>query len=118
MIEWTVRIEVTEHAVKRANERLGYGDVTSIRMEIRDALMFDRVSASRPNWTRGSGQEAGLDERGYILYVWDRAATHAWVLSPNEKETMVSVKTLLLDYDDHRDSADQLKLRSGTRRAS
>jgi hypothetical protein len=112
---WPSRVVVSEHALERTIERLGWADPEdAIIREVNDGILHDRVAAVRPNWTRGNYQDGS---GGHCMYVWDREATRAWAVIPNRGGTDVLVATLLLDRDDYAAQAEQLRIRRGHTRS-
>ena len=71
-------IHVTDHAVDRTVERLGWqGSELELRnrihVEVADALAASRVCYRKPNWTRDSFSSG----RGGV-YVWPAGGSHCW----------------------------------------
>lgn len=80
------RIVVLEHALERARERLAWADdghlEERIRVDVRVALLLDRTTRVRPNWTRGEAASTAADD-GH-LFAWDGNATRCWVLDARD----------------------------------
>lgn len=108
----TAHIGVTDHALERARERIGWGDhlVRRIRGEIRVGIIADRVARVRPNWTRGTWN--GKDGApGEVRYVWDAEVTRCWVVAAGSDR--ISVLTLLLGKDEEEAAQVDRHLRRG-----
>jgi hypothetical protein len=85
-IDWTTTIRVTDHAIRRAGQRLGrrwWPD--EVAAEVRSALLFDRVASVRPNWTRGD-VNGGRDDGTRRYVFWDESISRCWalLLAPGE----------------------------------
>jgi len=112
-LDWLAPIDVGEDAVKRARGRLGWDDEKGVRGEIRSAILQGRVTAQRPNWTRGCGYDGAI---GHVRYVWDADATRCWVLGV-ARSGRLFVKTVLVDPDAYHASTAELHLRPAFRQA-
>lgn len=107
----SARIEVSDHALERARDRIGWEDAQRIRTEIRAAILLDRVTETRPDWAGGTF-DAKSDGDHYFAYNGD--ATRCWVMT-TWGGTIV-VKTLLLDHETLRAISETRHLRPGFRR--
>jgi hypothetical protein len=112
---WVYPVAVTDHAIERALERLGWGRQGArerIRADVRDALLFGRVALKKPDWTR-RGNAVDRDPRGAI-YAWDEEATRCWrVLF---QAGSIVVLTLVLSSDVEDDERSRAYVRSGMER--
>lgn len=109
---WSCRIGVTDHALERARQLVGWDDRTRIRADVRAALLNDRVTAVQPNWTRGDGTDG---ETTGVEYAYDEDATRCWVLGARA-DGSAYVKTLLIDVQRRIALSEERRLRTGTRR--
>lgn len=103
--DWHAPIEIADHALIRARQRLGWdGSVEEltvrIRADVREGLLADRVAARRPNWTRGSGIIRNGRSTETTRYVWDAHAARCWVTGLGASGR-VYVKTVLLNPEAH-----------------
>lgn len=111
------RIVVDDHAVERAIERLGWVDDGTIsdriRTDVRVAILLDRVSDRRPNWTRGLG--TGGQMRRYSRFAWDSDVTRCWVLD-TRVAGVAAVRTVLSSIHVISEAAEQRGIRTGMER--
>lgn len=113
MIELGAKILVTEHALERARERLGWEDdghlEQRIRVDVRVALLLDRVTGVRPNWTRGATLDEIAGHAGHS-YAWDGDATRCWILDIRDG-LPVYVRSVLIGTDVQAERSDTRHLR-------
>jgi hypothetical protein len=117
-LNWTARISVSDHAMFRARERLGWQGSTdeiaaAVRGEVREGILFDRVALRRPNWTRGNRRDGA---QTMTRYVWCRQGTRCWVVLPSANGEAMIVKTLYVGIEEHVDTAEQRYVRHGMAR--
>lgn len=99
-MEWHAPIGVSDHACIRAQERLrwpgiGTGEeiVEKIRADVREQILFGRLTAERPTWLYSPRT---VEERSTgTRYAYDGAATRCWVLEPAHDRRRIVVVTLI-----------------------
>ena len=106
-LDWTMPIDVSDHARQRCREWLGWDDPQDIRGEIRSAILEGRVSEHLPNWT---GRRQHERRPGY-LYLWDTEATRCWIVYARVDEIFVA--TIALEHELQREIAAGRRLRTG-----
>lgn len=110
---WARRVRVEPHAVERVRARLGWGDEERVAGEVRLAILEERVSEKRPEWTNRSGRRRGDQRHRNRIYVWPATYDRCWVVAVDAGGAYLFVVTVLLDGEDIPD----LRLRAGTVRA-
>lgn len=111
-LDFLAPIEISHHALTRCRDRLGHCDEDAIRGEIRDAIIHDRYTETKPPWTYGDGY--GADGRGRgdrVRYLWNEGASRCWIVSVT-RHGNIFVRTLILDRESNREQAAKLRLRT------
>jgi hypothetical protein len=106
-LDWTMPIDVSDHARKRCREWLGWDDPQDIRGEVRSAILEGRVSDHLPNWT---GRRHNENRVGY-RYLWNPEATRCWIVYARVDEIFVA--TIALERSLQTEITDGRRLRTG-----
>lgn len=111
-LDFLAPIEVSHHALLRARDRLGHQDEALIRGEIRDAIIHDRYTETKPPWTYGDGFGAdGLGRGARVRYLWNEGASRCWIVSVTRNGN-IFVRTLILDRASNTEHAAKRRLRT------
>lgn len=90
-----MKVEFTDHALERADERLPHLGYRAIAREIDDAIFEGRISRQPPSWRMRNVGGCGPKQDGWVEFAWPADRSRVYVLSNRSEGYVVLVSIVL-----------------------